>query len=117
MIPSPLLISLLQLDHRLIPATVYSVGPAYAIPRVLKQTGLQLSDIDFFEINEAFASQVRYIFLHRFFCSWGHRTATPVLVAYKISISILTVLHYTYHLARISRPYSRSGIWVFCLRR
>lgn len=35
-----------------------SIGPAYAIPKVLKQTGLQLSDIDFYEINEAFASQV-----------------------------------------------------------
>jgi acetyl-CoA acyltransferase 1 len=34
------------------------VGPAYAIPRVLELTGLSLNDIDFFEINEAFASQV-----------------------------------------------------------
>ena len=34
------------------------VGPAYAIPRVLDLTGLSLNDIDFFEINEAFASQV-----------------------------------------------------------
>ena len=34
------------------------VGPAYAIPRVLDLTGLSLNDIDFFEINEAFASEV-----------------------------------------------------------
>ena len=34
------------------------LGPAYAIPIVLKQAGLQLKDIDLIEINEAFAVQV-----------------------------------------------------------
>jgi len=33
------------------------VGPAFAIPRVLSLLSLSLNDIDFFEINEAFASQ------------------------------------------------------------
>lgn len=33
------------------------IGPAYAIPEVLKLTKLSLEDIDLFEINEAFASQ------------------------------------------------------------
>lgn len=33
------------------------MGPAYAIPKLLKQTGLTMEDIDLFEINEAFASQ------------------------------------------------------------
>lgn len=33
------------------------VGPKYAIPKVLKQAGLKIEDIDLFEINEAFASQ------------------------------------------------------------
>ena len=36
------------------------VGPRYAIPKVLKQAGLQTKDIDLFEINEAFASQALY---------------------------------------------------------
>jgi len=36
------------------------VGPAYAIPKVLQKTGLSKEDIDFFEINEAFASQAVY---------------------------------------------------------
>jgi acetyl-CoA acyltransferase 1 len=36
------------------------VGPAYAIPKVLKKTGLSKEDVDFFEINEAFASQAVY---------------------------------------------------------
>ncbi|KAI6184445.1 hypothetical protein M3Y97_00596800 [Aphelenchoides bicaudatus] len=34
------------------------LGPAYAIPRVLKQSGLKLQDIDVFELHEAFAGQV-----------------------------------------------------------
>jgi len=36
------------------------VGPAYAIPKVLKMAGLSAGDIDVFEINEAFASQAIY---------------------------------------------------------
>lgn len=36
------------------------VGPAYAIPKVLKMAGLTSKDIDLFEINEAFASQALY---------------------------------------------------------
>ncbi|HUQ49567.1 MAG TPA: acetyl-CoA C-acyltransferase [Terriglobales bacterium] len=33
------------------------LGPVYAIPKVLKLAGLKLSDIDVFELNEAFAAQ------------------------------------------------------------
>ena len=33
------------------------VGPKYAIPKVLEQTGLKVEDIDVFELNEAFATQ------------------------------------------------------------
>ncbi|KAJ3734071.1 acetyl-CoA acetyl transferase [Lentinula guzmanii] len=40
-----------------VPPRIMGVGPAYAIPLLLKKTGLEMSDIDFFEINEAFASQ------------------------------------------------------------
>jgi acetyl-CoA acyltransferase len=36
------------------------VGPAYAIPKVLKMAGLTSKDIDVYEINEAFASQAIY---------------------------------------------------------
>jgi acetyl-CoA acyltransferase 1 len=36
------------------------VGPAFAIPKVLQNTGLTKEDIDFYEINEAFASQAVY---------------------------------------------------------
>ncbi|CAI9761325.1 unnamed protein product [Fraxinus pennsylvanica] len=36
---------------------VMGVGPAVAIPAAVKSAGLELDDIDLFEINEAFASQ------------------------------------------------------------
>lgn len=36
------------------------VGPRYAIPKLLKKVGLETKDIDYFEINEAFASQALY---------------------------------------------------------
>jgi len=36
------------------------VGPRYAIPKVLKQAGMTIDDIDIYEINEAFASQALY---------------------------------------------------------
>lgn len=34
------------------------IGPARAIPKLLKQTGLTLDDIDVIEMNEAFAAQM-----------------------------------------------------------
>ncbi|MFM8426382.1 MAG: acetyl-CoA C-acyltransferase, partial [Chloroflexota bacterium] len=33
-------------------------APAHAIPKLLKKIGWQLSDVDLFEVNEAFAAQV-----------------------------------------------------------
>ncbi|PGH33924.1 acetyl-CoA acyltransferase [[Emmonsia] crescens] len=36
------------------------IGPAVAIPKVLSQTGLSISDVGIWEINEAFASQAVY---------------------------------------------------------
>jgi len=34
------------------------MAPAYAVPRMLERTGLEMGDFDFVEIHEAFASQV-----------------------------------------------------------
>ncbi|EER94131.1 hypothetical protein BDA96_01G244400 [Sorghum bicolor] len=39
---------------------VMGIGPAVAIPAAVKAAGLQMDDIDLFEINEAFASQYVY---------------------------------------------------------
>ncbi|RYE24339.1 MAG: thiolase family protein, partial [Sphingobacteriales bacterium] len=36
---------------------IMGIGPVAAVPKVLKQAGMQLSDIELFELNEAFASQ------------------------------------------------------------
>ncbi len=36
------------------------IGPVFAIPRLLKNAGLNLDDIDLWELNEAFASQCLY---------------------------------------------------------
>src|SRR6266508_1991002 len=36
------------------------IGPVFAVPKLLKRTGLTMDDIDVWELNEAFASQVVY---------------------------------------------------------
>ncbi|WP_440994385.1 acetyl-CoA C-acyltransferase [Cysteiniphilum litorale] len=40
-----------------VPARIMGIGPIKAIPKVLEQTNLKLEDIDWFELNEAFAAQ------------------------------------------------------------
>lgn len=37
------------------------IGPVFAVPRLLERAGMKVSDIDLWELNEAFASQVLYI--------------------------------------------------------
>ncbi|MBV8605445.1 MAG: acetyl-CoA C-acyltransferase [Pelomonas sp.] len=39
---------------------VMGIGPVYAVPKVLARLGLKVSDIDLWELNEAFAVQVLY---------------------------------------------------------
>jgi acetyl-CoA C-acetyltransferase len=36
------------------------IGPVFAVPKLLKQTGVRMDDIDLWELNEAFAVQVLY---------------------------------------------------------
>lgn len=40
-----------------VPPRIMGVGPAFAIPKALAKAGISKDDVDFFEINEAFASQ------------------------------------------------------------
>ena len=42
------------------PPEIMGIGPAVAIPKLMQQTGKKISDIDLFELNEAFASQALY---------------------------------------------------------
>jgi acetyl-CoA C-acetyltransferase len=36
------------------------IGPVFAVPKLLARAGLKIDDIDLWELNEAFASQVLY---------------------------------------------------------
>jgi len=47
-----------------VPPSIMGVGPAFAIPRVLQLVGISQNDVDFFEINEAFASQAVFSIEH-----------------------------------------------------
>ena len=44
-----------------VPPELMGIGPVEAIPKALKFAGLNLNQIDLFELNEAFASQALYI--------------------------------------------------------
>jgi len=50
---------------------IMGVGPIEAVPRVLKQVGMNLSQIDLIELNEAFASQSLAVF-----ASWPRTRTT-----------------------------------------
>ncbi len=39
---------------------IMGIGPVYAVPKLLANTGLSMDDIDLWELNEAFAVQVLY---------------------------------------------------------
>jgi acetyl-CoA acyltransferase len=40
-----------------VPPEIMGIGPIEAIPKVLKQTGISQADLDWIELNEAFAAQ------------------------------------------------------------
>ncbi|MEO8631575.1 MAG: acetyl-CoA C-acyltransferase [Betaproteobacteria bacterium] len=40
-----------------VPPDIMGIGPKFAIPKVLKQVGLQQDDLEWIELNEAFAAQ------------------------------------------------------------
>ncbi|KAF9995385.1 3-ketoacyl-CoA thiolase with broad chain length specificity, partial [Entomortierella chlamydospora] len=44
-----------------VPPRIMGVGPLYAIPAVCKKAGIEVKDVDVFELNEAFASQAVYV--------------------------------------------------------
>ncbi|EKM82267.1 hypothetical protein AGABI1DRAFT_112317 [Agaricus bisporus var. burnettii JB137-S8] len=47
-----------------VPPRIMGVGPAFAIPKVLDLVGLSKDEVDFYEINEAFASQAVFSIQH-----------------------------------------------------
>jgi len=52
------LMKLINVCSEGVEARVMGLGPAVAIPKCLAQAGMKYSDVDYWEINEAFAAQV-----------------------------------------------------------
>lgn len=52
------LMKLINICDEGVEARVMGLGPAVAIPKCLKEAGMKYQDVDYWEINEAFASQV-----------------------------------------------------------
>jgi acetyl-CoA C-acetyltransferase len=51
------LLKIINICHEGVDPVYMGIGPAYAIPKCLKQAGRKFGDIDYWEINEAFSSQ------------------------------------------------------------
>jgi len=51
------LMKLLAITSEGVDPFIMGIGPAYAIPKVLNKAGLKFEDIEYWEINEAFAAQ------------------------------------------------------------
>ena len=47
-----------------VPPEIMGIGPIEAIPKVLKQAGITQNDVDWFELNEAFAAQSLAVMRH-----------------------------------------------------
>ncbi len=52
------LMKLINICDEGVEARVMGLGPAVAIPKCLKEAGMKYEDVDYWEINEAFAAQV-----------------------------------------------------------
>lgn len=51
------LAKIINIDNAGVAPEIMGIGPAYSIPKVLKNAGMTIDDIDYYEINEAFAAQ------------------------------------------------------------
>ncbi|HZK09476.1 MAG TPA: acetyl-CoA C-acetyltransferase [Clostridia bacterium] len=51
------LATIVNIENAGVAPEIMGIGPAYAIPKVLKRAGLTPEDIGYYEINEAFAAQ------------------------------------------------------------
>jgi len=67
------------------------IGPAHAIPRALKKAGMKLSDMQAFEINEAFAAQVlaceRALASEKFAKDFGYEGFTGAIDPAKLNVN------------------------------
>lgn len=51
------MVKLIEICHEGVDPKIMGLGPAVAIPKCLKMAGLKFEDVDYWEINEAFAAQ------------------------------------------------------------
>jgi len=51
------LLRIINICHAGVDPAYMGIGPAYAIPKCLKEAGMKFGDIDYWEINEAFSAQ------------------------------------------------------------
>lgn len=56
------LVEIVDISQVGIDPSVMGLSPAYAIEKLLKKTGVDISDIDIIEVNEAFAAQILGVF-------------------------------------------------------
>jgi acetyl-CoA C-acetyltransferase len=56
------LVEIVDISQVGIDPSVMGLSPAYAIEKLLKKTGVDISDIDTIEVNEAFAAQILGVF-------------------------------------------------------
>ena len=51
------LVAIRSYSYAALPPEIMGLGPAYAVPQALDRAGLQLTDMELVELNEAFAAQ------------------------------------------------------------
>ena len=97
-----------------VPPEIMGIGPAVAIPAAVKQAGLTLDQIDYYEINEAFASQclycIRYLGLDPVKVNVG---GGAIALGHPLGSTgtrlVVTMLH------RLKRTGSRYGVVSMCV--
>jgi acetyl-CoA acetyltransferase len=77
-----------------LPPRVMGIGPAFAIPKVLKRCGLTIDDCDLIEVNEAFASMVR----------------TPLPTKHMAALPVLTCPQYVYCVEKLALPLEKTNV-------
>merc|ERR1712048_765536 len=90
------------------------IGPAEAIPDVLSKAGLGTSDIDLWEINEAFASQATYC-VNKLGLDWDFVNVNGGAIALGHPLGCTGVRMATTLLHEMARRGSRRGVVSMCI--
>ncbi len=96
------------------PPEIMGIGPKYAVPKLLKQTGMSLNKIDWIELNEAFAAQALAVIQE---CEFDVTKVNPLGGAIALghplgatgAIKATTIIH------GLRRHQKRHGIVTMCI--